>query len=290
MIDIPVDFSALSILACGRRYQLSCVKGVDGSSDATDLGNACHAFFEARNKGVTNPVGELAPVLAKKWNLPPPLTTKLMLASLAFDQKPQPVPIVDTANNPLAEYKFSIPIATVDDTYRIVLCGTMDLVYCKSNEFLVIRDYKTTQALGTAADNIVASYTSSLQLPFYAYALHKYLHAFLPDAYADMALSLKLSGEFMMIYLSAAYPKFDPTPPAVINQSIIQSVEELIYLSIPKIISIHKRQSIYPPEGSLYKLCNKCNYYQHCLEKDTDELTRRINMLPTRPYDPTNFR
>lgn len=288
MFDIPLDFSALSNLYCGRRYQLSCVRGLGSSSADTDFGNACHAYFEARNKGVTSSIAELIPPLISKWNVSDP--TKLWLVANGFDTQQRPSPIIDTANSPLAEYKFSIPYATVNDKYRIILCGTMDLVYCESARFLVIRDYKTTKAMGAAAQKIVDSYTSSLQLPFYAFALHKYLHAFLSAEHAEMALSLKLTGEFQMVYASAAVPKFDRTPYTQITADTLDNVEQLIKLAIPKIIAIHEHRTIYPPEGSMYKLCPKCPYYNLCMLPSNEAIITHVSQQPVKQYDPTNFR
>ncbi len=288
MFDIPLDFSALSNLYCGRRYQLSCVRGIDSSSPDTDFGNACHAYFEARNKGSTSLMTDLVPPLISKWKVNEP--TKFWLIANGFDTQNRPAPIVDTANNPLAEYKFSIPYATVNNKYRIILCGTMDLVYCESSKFLVIRDYKTTKALGSPAQKIVDSYTSSLQLPFYGFALYKYLHAFLCNEHADMALSLKITGEFQMIYASAPVPKFDRTPYCQINADTIAAVEQLIQLSIPKLIAIHEYPDIYPPEGSMYKLCPKCPYHNICQLPTAEQVMTAVKSYPVRQYDPTNFR
>lgn len=287
MYDIPLDFSALSNLYCGRRYQFSCVRGMNSGSADTDFGNAAHEFFEKRNKGDATPLHTLMPQIISKWKIT--TITPLMLIGMQFDNMKQPPPITDTANTPAAEYKFSIPFATAGN-YRIVLCGTMDLLYSYQDKFLVIRDYKTTKALGTAAENIVAGYTSSLQLPFYAYALYRYLYAFLPQPYADLALNLNITGEFQMIYASAPMPKFDLTPRISITQHTINTVERLIYLAIPKIISIYETQDIYPPEGSMYKLCPKCPYHKLCLSTDPNELIQRVNKVPSKPYDPTNFR
>ena len=60
----------------------------------------------------------------------------------------------------------------------------------QNNSFLVIRDYKTTAAVGNPAAAIIASYTASIQLDFYGYALHKFLYQFLPPPYDEMALGL----------------------------------------------------------------------------------------------------
>ena len=289
MYDIPIDFSALSILYCARRYQFSCVRGVDSSSADTDFGNAAHNFFELRNKGNKSPIADLLPSIISKWSIPQTEVTKLMLTCINFDQQKNPSPITDTANNPLVEYKFSIPYATFGN-YRIVLCGTMDLVYCVDDDFLVIRDYKTCAAVGAPAQNIVNSYTSSLQLNFYAYALNKYLHAFLSPSHADMALGLKITGEFMMVYKSLPSPKFERTPFVTINPYIIRQTELIINSLIPKAVAIHEVNYIMPPEGSAYKLCNKCSYYTLCLEKDEDKLSSALNRIPVKPYDPTNFR
>lgn len=290
MYDIPIDFSALSVLYCARKYQFSCVRGIDGSSAATDFGNACHAFFEARNKGDTRAVAEIVTPLVSKWNIAAADQTKLMLICITFDQQKNPKPIIDTANNPLAEYKFSWPWATYGN-YRIILCGTMDLVYCVDNSFLCVRDYKTCAAMGSTLDKKIAEYVSSLQLDFYAYALHKYLYQFLSDTHADMALRLAITGQYTMVLKSAApLPKFDSTPFTQITPYTINSVDRILHNLIPKAISIHESATIQPPEGAAYKMCSPCNYYRLCLEKDESNLLNKITKLPVRQYDPTNFR
>ncbi len=289
MYDIPIDFSALSILYCARKYQFNCVRGIDGSSAATDFGNACHAYFEARNKGDKRAVSEIVTPLISKWNISAADQTKLMLICITFDQQKNPKPIIDTANSPLAEYKFSWPWATYGN-YRIILCGTMDLVYQVDN-FLCVRDYKTCAAMGSTLDKKIAEYTSSLQLYFYAYALHKYLYQFLQDTHADMALRLALSGQYTMVLKSSVpLPKFDHTPFCSITPYDIINVERILHNLIPKAIAIHESQTISPPEGAAFKMCSACNYYRLCLEKDESNLLDQINKLPVRQYDPTNFR
>lgn len=289
MYDIPIDFSALSNLYCARKYQFSCVRGIDGSSKETRFGNACHAYFEARNKDDSRAVMEILMPLISTWQIDPVDQTKLTLICILFDQLKNPKPIIDTANNPLAEYKFSWPWRTYGK-YRIVLCGTMDLVYRHDN-FLVIRDYKTCAALGASLDKKIAEYNASLQLYFYAYALHKFLYQFLDDTAADMALRLAITGQYTMVLKSATpQPKFDSTPFCNISPDDIRNVEQILELLIPKAIAIHESQNLCPPEGAAYKLCSACTYYKHLCINDEGDLLHKINQLPVRQYDPTNFR
>jgi len=232
MYDIPIDFSALSNLYCARKYQFSCVRGIDGSSKETRFGNACHAYFEARNKGDQRQVMEILMPLISTWQIDPVDQTKLTLICILFDQLKNPKPIVDTANNPLAEYKFSWPWRTYGK-YRIVLCGTMDLVYRHDN-FLVIRDYKTCVALGASLDKKIAEYNASLQLHFYAYALHKFLYQFLDDTAADMALRLAVTGQYTMVLISATLsPQFKSTPFCNISPEVIPTVQPILALQHP---------------------------------------------------------
>lgn len=291
LIDIPIDFSALSNLYCIRKYQLNCVRGIDSSSAETNFGNAAHGFFEARNKGDTTPAGVIIPALAAKYNVADPAAiTKLMLVAVGFDQQKHPAPLVDTANKPMAEYKFSWPWAVVG-RYRIVLCGTMDLLFCQDMRFLVIRDYKTTAAVGAPAANIVAGYTSSTQLDFYAYALHKFLYQFLPAPFDEMALALKITGQYLMVYKSLASPRFEPTPFCQITAYSIDQIEQLLALLVPRAIAAHEMSRLAPAEGAAYKLCPKCSYHtQFCIRRTEDEILAEVNKYPIRQYDPTNFR
>lgn len=286
MIDIPLDFSAISQLYCARAYQLSCVRGIDGTGDAAAFGNAVHKYLEYKALGKVSSVLALCTELAAKYNCD--LTKLLMVAtkadaSLTFDP-----PILDTCGTPLVEYKFSIPYKVVGD-YRIVLCGTVDRIYLR-DKVLLFQDYKTTAATGAAGERITSEYVTSMQLPFYLYIIHKYLHHFLPSPLDELAYTRKICGYYTMIYHSLVPPKIENTVSINLTDADVLYIEELIDLCIPKMIAVHQRQTLCPPEGSLYKMCPKCNFKNLCIVKENDRLIELINRQPTRIYDPTNFR
>jgi hypothetical protein len=285
-IDIPLDFSALSTLYCGRAYQLTCVKGIDNSSPATNLGNAVHKFLELRalgntaglldiNRGI---VGTSQVDLGKLVMIASTLDTRIQFNGLLHDNE----------GVPLVEYKFSIPFRTVGD-YRIVLCGTIDRLIYRDGR-LIFTDYKTCAATGAAADRICREYITSFQLPFYLYVIHKYIHKFLPPQLAEAAVSLNMYGQYTMIYHSIIPAKVEDTAAVSISPSDIIYIEQLIDYAINKMLAIRSSQVLYPPEGTMYKMCPKCNHAAICSISDHDRMLAAINSAPTRQYDPTNFR
>ena len=284
--DIPLDFSALSTLYCGRAYQLTCVKGIDNSSPATMLGGAVHKFLELRALGRADGlldicrgiVGDTAVDLGKLVMICSTLDTRLSFNGLLHD----------TEGVPLVEYKFSIPYRTIGD-YRIILCGTIDRLTYRDNA-MIFADYKTCAATGAAADRICREYITSFQLPFYLYVIHKYLHKFLPTTLAEAALSLNIRGHYTMIYHSIVPAKIEDTAAVFIQPPDILYIEQLIDYAINRILSIRSCNTLQPPEGTLYKMCPKCNYHALCSIADHDRLLHAINSSPTRQYDPTNFR
>lgn len=286
MHDLLIDFSALSTLVCGRRYQLTCVRGFDSSSPDTNFGSAFHRFAELRGKGDKTPVIELCTQISAEFSVEP---GKLLMLCAQFDSKFKfPEILTDKDGKPLVEWKFAQRIGTLRG-YNIVLCGTVDLLSMnKSN--LVITDYKTTAATGNAAERIVGEYVTSFQLPFYIFMLHKYLWQYLPEPLSGAASSLSIAGQYLMAYHSLTPAKFEYTAPITLHANALHSYEELLFNLINKAIDIHERAALYPPEGMMYKVCPKCPFNHLCIMKDEERLLNVLNTYPTKQYDPTNFR
>lgn len=286
MPDLPLDFSAISQLYCARAYQLSCVKGIDSSSPATDFGGAVHKFVEARGLGDTRSAIVICSELSTKYKAP---LDKLIMCAVKIDlvYKFGP-PLLDTQSTPLIEYKFSIPYREVDG-YNIILCGTIDRIEYRNN-CLVFPDWKTTACTGAALERAMSEYANSFQLPFYLYIIHKYLSKFLPPDLEKAALSLNMSGIYRYICHSFNPVDIRESSEIYLSPEDILYIEELIDYCIPKMISIHKRNTLCPPEGSIYKMCPKCNFRDLCAIRNHDRLIDTINKQPTRKYDPTNFR
>lgn len=286
MLDIPLDFSALSKLYCRRAYQLACVRGIDQSGPAAMFGNAVHKYQELKAKHNTNGVLATCSEIAARYNTD---LSKLVTVCATLDTQFQfPPPDKDTTDELLIEYKFSIPYMEVGK-YRIVLCGTIDRLYMPA-DILIFQDWKTCAATGAAANKKMMEYVTSFQLPFYLYIVHKYLHQFLAPKMAEAARNLRIRGHYTMIYHSILPPKIEDSPSVFITEADIIHIEHLIQYAISKIIPIHEATALEPPEGTLYKLCPQCSFNSICAIKDHDRLLATINSLPTRIYDPTNFR
>ena len=285
MPDIPLDFSAISQLYCARAYQLSCVKGIDSSSSATNFGSAVHKYVEARGLGDKRSAIIICAEIATKYKAP---LDKLIMCAVKIDLVYRfGNPIFDTIGTPLIEYKFSIPYKEVDG-YNIILCGTVDAIEYKNR--LTFIDWKTTACTATALDRTMSEYATSFQLPFYLYIIHKYLAKFLPIDLSNAALSLNMAGVYRYVCHSYNPVDIKESSEIYISPEDILYIEELIDYCIPKMISIHRRTTLCPPEGSIYKMCPKCNFRDLCAIRNHDRLVDTINRQPTRQYDPTNFR
>ena len=285
LIDIPVDFSALATLACGRKYQLACAMGLDTSSKDTNWGSGFHKYREARNMGCEEQVPNLVLPIAAEYKLEPPEATKLLTAALSYDNtQPIILPARDNTNRPLVEWKFSFPYLTTDK-YRILLCGTVDFIYIK--RCLVFRDYKTTNKT-RELDAHEASYIASFQIPFYLYCIQHHLAHLLGDQARDLAEAGHLYGEYQNIYKNFTPPKITESSP--IRPWDREEVEAVLHPLIGKILSIHDRADMYPLEGTVTGACKNCAFFNACLCYDDEQRDNMLANFPRRIYDPMKFR
>lgn len=288
MIDIPLDFSAISQMSCRRRYQLTCVYGIDASNEYSMFGSAFHKYAEYKLKGIYNPVNIIQDVLDLATQFKVDFSALLICCTIFNQQVKLPPPLVDIFDEPMIEYKFSFPIMVIGK-YRIILCGTSDYVYA-TDKCIFFVDWKTTLATGATLERFIDSYVTSLQIPLYLYVFHKYLHQFLPPSVAALAQALKLSGQYVMVEKSYTPPRIVNTNPIALYPHQVAQIEELITIAAHRMVEIHERNTLYPPEGSMYKECNKCHYNSLCVVKDPDRQQEILNAYPRRQYDPTNFR
>lgn len=285
-VDLLIDFSALRTLGCERKYQLTCLQGLDTSSKATNFGSAFHKYAEARQRGCQDPAPVLVVQCAQPYSLDDRETTRLLSTAMVWDQRAAYVePVRDIDRNPLVEWKFSFPYLTTP-CYRIVLCGTVDLVYIE-NDWIQFRDYKTT-AKATGLDSQLAEYESSFQIPFYLYALQHHLAHLLEPRAHELLTSGRLSGHYQMIYHSFTPAKVADSSPVLPWTK--EAIESVLHPLIANAIKIADYPHLAPPTGMATGVCKNCDYLPACRTKDTERQMNMLNLYPRRVYNPMEFR
>ena len=285
-IDLLIDFSALRTLGCQRKYQLTCLQGLDTSSQDTAWGSAFHKYAEARQRGCNDPAHELVFACAKGFNLDDRELTRLLTTAQTWEAKVKPVePARDTDRNPLVEWKFSFPYMTVNQ-YRIVLCGTVDLIYM-ANDWLLFRDYKTT-AKASGLDQQLAEYMSSFQIPFYLYCIQHHLAHLLEPEAADLAAAGRINGYYQMVYKSFTPAKISDSSPVLAWPR--EEIEAVLHPLIAQAVQIADYQTLAPASGTATGVCKNCSFFHVCLTKIPERRENLLAAFPRRVYNPMEFR
>lgn len=285
-LDLLIDYSALRTLGCARKYQLTCLQGLDTSSKDTNWGSAFHKYAEARQRGCLDPAHVLAFQCGNAYELDDRELTKLLSVVMTWEAQVKLVePVRDLDRNPLIEWKFSFPYLTTEK-YRIVLCGTVDLIYTQ-NDWLIFRDYKTT-AKASGLDNQLAEYMASFQIPFYLYALQYHLAHLLEPGAGELAAAGRLHGVYQMIYKSFTPAKITNSAPVIAWSK--DHIESVLHTLIAQAIQIADLTELAPATGTATGVCKNCSFFHICLARDHEKQTNLLNLFKRRVYNPMEFR
>lgn len=288
LIDIPIDYSALSQLICKRRYQLNCVWGCESTDENLEFGKGGHYFLEMRGKQDNRPNTTLAMEILGRVKAD---QDKLLRMMSAWDSKypPFPDPLLDLEGHPLVEWKFAFPYAVIANKYRIVLCGTVDRMFFQG-KVLFFRDYKFL-AGGSKyqQEKATNNYLASFQLPFYLYCLQYHLAPFFPPQIREALERGNVLGQYLLVWKNSIPTGFDET--STIRAWSRDEVEAVIHNGINEALPLHELESLAPAEGSLYyDACRICSFNGICLTQDPQRRLNIINKIPRRQYNPLHFR
>ncbi len=294
--ELLIDNSALSTLACKRRFQLTVIEGIDANSSNPIIrfGSAFHTVVEHLNKSpdlaAAMKIGqEKYPDIDHSKLL---MTTHLFVASTKL-----PPPITLSDGTPAVEVKFKFHygdfLTTQGQALRIYLAGTIDRIYYDPKaDRLVILDYKTSPiATDSGIQTKKQDYELSFQLPFYTFALSKC--GILPAEWQRYIVERKYRTEISLVFYEARPPKFVTVARGAFN-------DDFLFREVPFIINQHIRDIVAiaelgkapaPHDGmTVYNACKYCSYRPGCLHMGTYQEEEFLSRFGKRIYNPLAFR
>lgn len=289
---IPIDASALSTLHCPRRYQLTCVEGVDTSNEYSQWGSAFHVFLEHVAKfGPPENLMAFVLSLVAKYKMQPAVAPTLYGAALDWLSAKHTIPPainwVDDAgqSHPAVEFKFAFDLMETEE-FIISLCGTVDLITRTDEGLIILEDYKTSNYC-KGLDDVEKGYMQTIQLPLYMFALRRLRHLF--PAYAD-DIARGTVGRYRMIYqnfkpIKVRYTGIVPEWP---EADLLQIITPLIRSAVETWRMRNKAPMLGRAVGACVKL--KCPFFDHCSERDEQLAAQYLTNFPRRQYNPLAFR
>jgi hypothetical protein len=288
-----LDNSALGLLHCKRKFQLTVVQGLTKpDQDSTTDGSAFHTLQEYLRKGHTSDEA-IAATQAKHPTLKDiykPLRSVTLYRGLT--KLPDPVLINGV---PAIEHKFSFHygsfiVANRPDPIEVYLCGTIDDLHL-DGEILVFLDYKHSDAFTPAhQDRIMDTYLLAFQLPFYVWALYK--SGSLPADLMERIERGLYRSELHFIFGKAEPPRIrKQRRPAFPYDFLFKEVPAIVNSKIAQAIDIISTVDAAPRDGfCVYGACSSCAFKLACAEVGTDKEVEYLSRFPAKIYNPMEFR
>lgn len=289
---LRLDNSALQLLHCKRRFQLTVIEGRRGPPDPVlSIGSALHIVLEYIDKGLGLDTA-IATVKERYPTVDVGKVISTITMYLATVTSPPPLSLCD--NTPAVEVKFTYPYASVitpqGDKVDVELVGTIDRMHI-DNDWLVIRDYKSGIA---ATDSMITStlsnYDLTFQLPFYLYCMKN--SGTLPAVYKDYIANHRYRTEIHHLFYNTKPPTIKRRTWQPFNTDFIdREVPLIINARISEAIQVAGLDRPAPHDGlNVYKACTYCPYKPACLSMGTDREVEFLSRFEITPYDPLSFR
>lgn len=288
---LHLDNSAISLLHCKRRFQLTVIEGKQTlSNEIADHGNAIHVMLEFLDKG-HSVEQTIAHVREKYPNVNHGKVISVVTMYKTLNKLPPPLTLASGA--PAVEVKFDHPYTSVSTPAGLIninLTGTIDRIHM-DKDTLVIMDYKS----GVASTDYqitksIAGYDLTFQLPFYLYAAK--LSGILPAEYRTLIHEHQYRTEIHCLYYNASPPVtrkkiFPPYP----SDFIDREVPYIIDAKIKEAIEIASLDIPAPHDGmNVYGACSYCPYKAACLSMGTAREAEYLASFESKPYNPLEFR
>jgi hypothetical protein len=294
-MKLLLDNSALSLLHCQRKFQLTVVQGLrpDEAEEATATGSAGHTFLEHMDKGAS--VDDALSLMVAKHGSKD--QDKILMAASMYRGANRMPPAI-TINGALAiEHKFKFHYGSFirpesSERIEVDLCGTIDRIYIDAErDQLVFVDYKWSAAVLPAhRDRIMDSYDLSFQLPFYVHAMMS--SGTFPAEYMAYLLDGHYRVELHFVF-------FNCDPPITKRRIRVAFSDDFIKREVPFIINGKVEEAIKialmkdsaPHDGMLvYNACTYCHFKMACLEMGSEKEVEYLSRIPRRIYNPMEFR
>lgn len=291
MRKLRLDNSAISLLACKRRFQLIAIEGRrSGDTKETLAGSAFHTVQELIDKG-----HEVDTALSLAADKHPTVDMSRVVGATTLYRLTNKVypPITLLNGQPAVEVKFCFPYGTFEPDIEVELLGTIDRCYIDPTpDVLVIKDYKTSAAVTTShQESVVSSYDLSFQLYFYLHALLN--GGFLPNSYLDYIRSGRYRLEYDFIF-------FDSKPPAFKRLVKTSLPPDMLFREVPFIIASKVAEAVQilrladnpaPHDGmTVYNFCKYCQFKPGCLHMGTERELEFLSRFDRSEYNPLTFR
>lgn len=295
-MELTLDNSALSLLSCQRKFQLTVIDGLYTPRDVTlQIGDLFHKAIEQIHKG-----DDFTETYNKGIAANPKVNKLLainLLTAFILTQK-LPPPIADDNGEPFIEKKFkyrykSLIIQPSNESLDINLAGTMDRVQIEpKDDTLEFVDYKTgVDATDYSIAKKLSEYELSFQLPFYVYcALHS---GILPAKYKEYVTQRRYRVIIYFAFYNCKPPKFVKLVKNSFNDDFLyREVPLIINSRISDAVNIYQLKSTPAPHDGMnvYKACSYCQFRPACLAMGTAREDELLSRFLKREYDPLTFR
>lgn len=290
-MKLSLDNSALQLLSCKRRFQLTVIEGkVTESNDVLNYGNALHVMLEYLDKG--HPVDVAYSTIKERY--PKIDHAKILRATTAYLGQVKSPPAIELDSGPAIELKFSFhygQVETPTGPVDITLEGTMDRIYLR-DDWLIFRDYKSgVGATDYQMDKTYEEYDLQFQLPFYVYCMKN--SGTLPAVYRDYIENHRYRTEIHFIFYNASpLPRIRKRDWPPYNSDFIdREVPSIIHARIREAVEVAQLTTPAEHTGmNVYKACGYCPFKIACLNMGTEKEIEYLSRFETKPYDPKSFR
>jgi hypothetical protein len=279
--DLMLNATALSRLACDRRYQVQCLWGYDiPSSPEAGFGSEFHKFAEYLEANERSPEIDLVEYFTKVN----PSQDKSLMKLCHYYSQVNPFKGIP----PLAlEYKFAFPYLETSD-YRIILCGTIDRIDMEDGNVRII-DRKTSRE--TKIQDVLSRYELHIQIPFYQWIVSNFLTDFLSEKAQTAIRKNRIIGQYHGIFLSFNPVKFELGKIIALTYDMEKDINNMISLAAARMIELHKLGStLATPTGMAHQACRYCLLNNLCITRNHRDILRFLEGLTPKPYDPRTWR
>lgn len=291
-MNLHLDNSAISLLHCKRRFQLTVIEGKRSiPNEIANTGNAIHVMLELLDKG--HSVDDAIATIRERY--PDVDHAKVISTITLYKSLNKLPPPLDLDNGPAIEVKFHHPYVSVDTASGAVsvdLQGTIDRIHIDPiTDTLVIMDYKS----GVASTDYqiaksISEYDLSFQLPFYVHALK--VSGILPAVYKPYLNEHRYRTEIHFLFYNNKPPIFKRRSwPAFNSDFLDREVPYIINNKIAEAIAVAQLDVPAPHDGmNVYKACGYCPFKPACLSMGTSREEEFLSQFEVTPYAPLSFR